>query len=345
MFVCTNVDPYNEDEDWNYFLTVDVRIPCYTEYWYKGVVYASVFIIVYPIGIPMMYFYLLYKCKDEIKNRSKETKDHFSPRSQKCSNNQSTQQDDVSIAVDIHQEPIHSLVDDDTVDELTRHAFTREGEYSNPTHEDNVSKDDDDIYTNENEMMNEIGKATEIHRNEIKDDDSAEMSGIKLIGEGDYSIPGNEDNLRSDDDNDGAHIEVSETGIAPEIHQDETRGEENKLSLQAISLKFLWEPYKNEVWYWEVVECYRRIILTSVISIVSPGSALQSVVAVLLAMLFIKLYHHFMPYDLNIDNILAETGQIQIYATFFIALIINNALLTGAEWSIALGDKNEIQQH
>ena len=52
-----------------------------------------------------------------------------------------------------------------------------------------------------------------------------------------------------------------------------------------------------------------------------------------------------MPYDLNIDNILAETGQIQIYATFFIALIINNALLTGTEWSIALGDKNEIQQH
>ena len=345
MFVCTNVDPYNEDEDWNYYLTVDVRIPCYTEYWYKGVVYASIFIIVYPIGIPMMYFYLLYKCKDEIKNRSKETKDHFSPRNQEGSNNQSTQQDDVSIPVDIHQESIRSLVDDDTADELTRHVFTREGEYSNPTPEDNLSKVDDDIYTNFIEMMNETGKATEIHRNEIKDDDSAEMSGTKLTGEGDYSIPGNEDNLRSDDDNDGAHIEVSETGIAPEIHQDEIRGEENKLSLQAIPLKFLWEPYKNEVWYWEVVECYRRIILTSVISIVSPGSALQSVVAVLLAMLFIKLYHHFMPYDLNIDNILAETGQIQIYATFFIALIINNALLTGTEWSIALGDKNEIQQH
>jgi len=347
MFVCTNVDPNNEDEDLNYYLTVDVRIPCYTEYWYKGVVYASVFIIVYPIGIPMMYFYLLYKCKDEIKNRPKETKDTFSPRSQKGSNNQSTQQDDVGIAVDTHQESIRSLVDDDTVDELTRHVFTREGEYGNPRNEDNFSNDDDEIFTNEKAMMIETGKAPEIHQNEIRDEDSTELSGIgiKLTSEGDYGNPRNDDNLRSDDDNDGVHIEVSEIGIAPEIHEDEIRGEENQLSLQAISLKFLWEPYRNEVWYWEVVECYRRIILTSVISIVSPGSALQSVVAVLLAMLFIKLYHHFMPYDLNIDNILAETGQIQIYATFFIALIINNALLTGTEWSIALGDKNEIQQH
>jgi hypothetical protein len=99
----------------------------------------------------------------------------------------------------------------------------------------------------------------------------------------------------------------------------------------------LWEPYKNEYWYWEVIECYRRIILTSLVSIISPGSPLQSLSAILFTLFFIRLYASFLPYAVHSDNILAELGQAQVFATFFIALIINSSLI-GIKWKFALGN-------
>jgi hypothetical protein len=40
------------------------------------------------------------------------------------------------------------------------------------------------------------------------------------------------------------------------------------------SIFFLYGAYEGQFWYWEVVETLRRILLTAVISVVSPGSAL-----------------------------------------------------------------------
>jgi hypothetical protein len=111
----------------------------------------------------------------------------------------------------------------------------------------------------------------------------------------------------------------------------------NNLSSHALCLSMLWEPYKNESWYWEVIECYRRIILTSLVSIISPGSPLQSLSAILFTLFFIRLYACFLPYTVHSDNILAELGQAQVFATFFIALIINSSLL-GNKWKYALGN-------
>ena len=107
----------------------------------------------------------------------------------------------------------------------------------------------------------------------------------------------------------------------------------------------LWEPYKNEYWYWEVIECYRRIILTSLVSIISPGSPLQSLSAILFTLFFIRLYAYFLPYAVHSDNVLAELGQAQVFATFFIALIINSSLLVGIKWKYALGNYCNIIIH
>jgi len=42
---------------------------------------------------------------------------------------------------------------------------------------------------------------------------------------------------------------------------------------------------------------------------------------------------------------LAELGQVQVFATFFIALIINSSLLVGIKWKYALGNYHEIITH
>jgi hypothetical protein len=73
MFICTNIDPNHDDNNQHdSYLDADVRIACKTGDWYKGVIYASIFIIVYPIGIPMMYLYLLSSCKEELLNRQRD---------------------------------------------------------------------------------------------------------------------------------------------------------------------------------------------------------------------------------------------------------------------------------
>ncbi len=240
MFICTNIDPNqeNKDDDYNDFLVADVRIPCYTSYWYKGVIYSCLLIIIYPIGIPMMYLWLLSRCKDELKSRGQIYNSH-----------------------------------DDAID-----TVNETNETSNTTTQYNCERN---ISINLTAEMNTILQNT------------------------------SENNLN-----------------------------DKNLSSYAECLGILWEPYKNQYWYWEVIECYRRIILTSILSIINPGSSLQSIAAVMCSLFFIKLYSNYSPYASTNDNILAEIGQFQVFLTFSISLIIKNSLLSGIKWKFALGKIN-----
>ena len=59
MFACTEVES-------EYYLLADVNIKCDSPHWYKGVIYASLMILIYPVGIPMSYLWLLYQVKHDI---------------------------------------------------------------------------------------------------------------------------------------------------------------------------------------------------------------------------------------------------------------------------------------
>ena len=70
IFLCTNVDPNNEDSNSDdLFLTADMNISCTSDYYYEGVAFACLMILMYPIGTPLMYFVLLYSNKEEIMGR------------------------------------------------------------------------------------------------------------------------------------------------------------------------------------------------------------------------------------------------------------------------------------
>jgi hypothetical protein len=100
------------------------------------------------------------------------------------------------------------------------------------------------------------------------------------------------------------------------------------LSAQTMRIQFLWRAYEPQFWYWEVCETGRRILLTAVLSVVSPGSSEQNLLAILLSLTFIKLYSYYRPYLLDRNDVLAEMGQIQVFFTFLCAMTINNNLLS-----------------
>ena len=85
-----------------------------------------------------------------------------------------------------------------------------------------------------------------------------------------------------------------------------------------------------------MVETVRRLILTAVLSVCAPGSSSQAVFAIFVSHFYIKVYGYYAPYANSQDSILAETGQFQVYITFFGALIVQNALLP-AFWTPPLG--------
>lgn len=63
--------------------------------------------------------------------------------------------------------------------------------------------------------------------------------------------------------------------------------------LKIVPLKFLFSAYEPQFWYWEVIETYRRLILTGVLVLVSQGDPLQLVIGMVLAVFFIKLYAYY----------------------------------------------------
>ena len=99
------------------------------------------------------------------------------------------------------------------------------------------------------------------------------------------------------------------------------------ISPQATRLAFLWVAYKPEFWYFEIIETSRRMMMTAVLSVISPGSSSQLVLAILLSVLYTKLYESISPYAENFDNATANLGLRQIAVTFFTALIVAESLL------------------
>jgi hypothetical protein len=108
------------------------------------------------------------------------------------------------------------------------------------------------------------------------------------------------------------------------------------ISSQTMRLRFLWKAYQPKYWYWEVIETTRKLMLTAVLSVCSPGSAKQNVLGLILSFGYIRLYGYCAPYDEFAENVLAETGQMQILFTFFVIMMLQQNML-GSDWDTTLG--------
>ncbi|CAM9937989.1 unnamed protein product, partial [Ascophyllum nodosum] len=63
------------------------------------------------------------------------------------------------------------------------------------------------------------------------------------------------------------------------------------------SIRELWKPYRKGVYYYEVIECLRRVTLSGVVVFFSPSSTEQIVVTFLAALLFYVVSEGLHPYD------------------------------------------------
>jgi hypothetical protein len=59
--------------------------------------------------------------------------------------------------------------------------------------------------------------------------------------------------------------------------------DERKKLPQLKPTKFLWKNYRNGFYYWEVIECVRRLLLTGAVVFIVPGTAAQAAIACIMA--------------------------------------------------------------
>ena len=95
---------------------------------------------------------------------------------------------------------------------------------------------------------------------------------------------------------------------------------------QVKHLAFLFEAYEPRCWYWESLECIRRLALTGLLIFFSDGTVMQIIVASLIAMVALILYDAFEPYLDDSADRLATFAQLMTFLTLFAAIL----LTTGA---------------
>ncbi|CAM9564717.1 unnamed protein product, partial [Ectocarpus fasciculatus] len=76
----------------------------------------------------------------------------------------------------------------------------------------------------------------------------------------------------------------------------------------AQSTAGLWEPYRPERFYYEVVECGRRILLTGVVVFIFPNDAAQIAITMLTALFFFAVFEILSPYKCESDMWLLRGG-------------------------------------
>eukprot|EP00937_MAST-01D_sp_MAST-1D-sp2_P003428 g3428.t1 len=97
----------------------------------------------------------------------------------------------------------------------------------------------------------------------------------------------------------------------------------NLFGADARYLSFLFGDYRAELWYWEVVECCRKLTLTGVaLFFGEQGSLIQVGVALLLAVGYTIVLVKLQPYALPSDNALAQLANAGVFLTLFASLLL-----------------------
>lgn len=88
------------------------------------------------------------------------------------------------------------------------------------------------------------------------------------------------------------------------------------------SISDLWKPYKPGRFYYEVIECGRRIMLAGVVVFIYPNTAAQVAVTLAIAVVFMIVSEALAPYESRWDAWISRTGHLVVFASMYLALLL-----------------------
>ena len=81
-------------------------------------------------------------------------------------------------------------------------------------------------------------------------------------------------------------------------------------------------PYKPSRFYYEVIECFRRITLTSVVLLIDDDKAAQIAAVLMIAFIFAVLSEVLAPYQTQLDTWISRTGHAVVFSSMYFALLL-----------------------
>lgn len=91
---------------------------------------------------------------------------------------------------------------------------------------------------------------------------------------------------------------------------------------RVTSTSDLWGPYKPAAFYYEVIECGRRILLAGVVVFIYPNTAAQLAVTLLIAFVFVVISEGLAPYTSRWDTWLSRMGHAVVFVSMYVALLL-----------------------
>ncbi|CAM9831277.1 unnamed protein product [Scytosiphon promiscuus] len=102
----------------------------------------------------------------------------------------------------------------------------------------------------------------------------------------------------------------------------EERLEMRKRNPDLVPSMFLWKDFGPDMYYYEVIECGRRILLTGALIFIAPNTAAQAAVACMFAFASLLGFELLRPHLDPVDSWLYRLGCVVIFLSNFLALLI-----------------------
>eukprot|EP00903_Cladosiphon_okamuranus_P018661 g17175.t2 len=103
------------------------------------------------------------------------------------------------------------------------------------------------------------------------------------------------------------------------LKRDQVDREENA---RIRSTSDLWKPYRPSVFYYEVIECGRRVLLAGVVVFIYPNTAAQIAVTLVIAFVFVVVSEALAPYASRWDTWLSRMGHAVVFMSMYVALLL-----------------------
>ncbi|CAN0196399.1 unnamed protein product [Ectocarpus sp. 12 AP-2014] len=92
-------------------------------------------------------------------------------------------------------------------------------------------------------------------------------------------------------------------------------------------------PYRPGCFYYEVIECARRVLLTGVIVFIFPNESGQIAVTLVMACTFALLFEALAPYDSKWDAWISRSGHVIVLLSIFVAFLLEQRVTDGTSES------------
>ncbi|CAM9601541.1 unnamed protein product, partial [Ectocarpus fasciculatus] len=91
---------------------------------------------------------------------------------------------------------------------------------------------------------------------------------------------------------------------------------------RVTSTSDLWKSYRPSVFYYEVIECGRRVLLAGVVVFIYPNSSAQIAITLVIAFVFVLISESLSPYASRWDTWISRTGHVVVITSMYVALLL-----------------------